>query len=186
MSSITPVGHASIHHWPGLHGSRIILPWIRSKYSIIFRPGHSRSISCVLVAMLQLCGDVECNPGPSSPTSNLRLRYVNIHKTVLSAHPRNCFGSFARCPRTLRNKIYYYIDMHRCTRVLACMAQGSFHHGAGQSIPSHSGQGIPVPYHASWSRCYNCLVTVECNPGRSVTPGIQHIRFRYSIIYQHS
>ena len=33
--------------------------------------------------MLQLCGDVECNPGPSSPASNIRFRYINIHKTAL-------------------------------------------------------------------------------------------------------
>ena len=76
MSAITRhVGHASMHPCPGLHGSRIILSWSRSMYSIPFRPGHSRSISCVLVTMLQLCGDVECNPGPSSPASNIRFRY---------------------------------------------------------------------------------------------------------------
>ena len=55
---------------------------------------------------------------------------------------------------------------HRCTRVLACMTQGSFCHGAGRRIPSHSDQGIPVPYHASWSRCYNCVVTWNAIPVR--------------------
>ena len=51
-------------------------------------------------------------------------------------------------------------------RVLACKAHGSFYHGAGQRIPSHSGQGIPVPYHASWSPCYNCVVTWNAIPVR--------------------
>ena len=84
LSAITPVDKASMHpcYSTGLHVSRIILPWSRSTYSIPSRPGHSRSISCVVVAMLQLCGDVECNPGPSSPAaSNIRFRYIN--KSVL-------------------------------------------------------------------------------------------------------
>ena len=58
---------------------------------------------------------------------------------------------------------------HRFTRVLACMAGGSFYHGAGQSIPPHFGQGIPVPYHASWLRCYNCVVTWNAIPVRHPT-----------------
>ena len=74
MTAITQHdGHALMHPCPGLHGSRIIIIFTmeRSTYSIPFRLGHSRSISCVLVAMLQPCGDVECNPGPSSPASNI-------------------------------------------------------------------------------------------------------------------
>ena len=49
------------------------------------------------------------------------------------------------------------------------MAQGSFYYGAGQRNPSHfdSGQGIPVSYHASWSRCCNCVVTWNAIPVRT-------------------
>ena len=40
----------------------------------------------------------------------------------------------------------------------------TFYHGAGQRIPPHSGQGIPVPYLASWSRRNNCVVTWNAIP----------------------
>ena len=87
-SRSTPVRHASMHPCPSLHDSGIILLWSRPKYSIPFRSGQSRSISCIVVAILLLCGDVECNPGPPSPSSsNLRFGYINIcsaiHKCAL-------------------------------------------------------------------------------------------------------
>ena len=87
-SRSTPVRHASMHPCPGLHDSGIVLLWSRPKYSIPFRPGQSQSISCIVVAILLLCGDVECNPGPPSPSSsNLRFGYINIcsaiHKCAL-------------------------------------------------------------------------------------------------------
>ena len=87
LSTFTPVVHASLHPSPSLYDSGMILLWNRPRNSIPFRPRLARSNSCILVAILLLCGDVEFNPGPSSPSSNLRFGYINIcsaiHKAAL-------------------------------------------------------------------------------------------------------
>ena len=61
--------------------------WSRPRNTIPFRPRYSGSFSCIMVALLLLSGDVECNPGPSCQSSSIRFGYINIcsavHKTAL-------------------------------------------------------------------------------------------------------
>ena len=87
-STKTPVGLASLHPCSGLYDAGITLLWSRPRNSIPFRSGPARSISCILVTIILMCGDVECNPGPTSPSFNvLRFGCINIcsaiHKTAL-------------------------------------------------------------------------------------------------------
>ena len=39
----------------------------------------------IVVAILSFCGDVEFKPGPSSPSSNLRLGFINIRSAIHKA-----------------------------------------------------------------------------------------------------
>ena len=83
----TPVGHAWMHPCPTLFDSSITMLWSRPRNTIPFRPRYSGSFSCIMVALLLLSGDVECNPGPSCQPTSLRFGYINIcsavHKTAL-------------------------------------------------------------------------------------------------------
>ena len=83
----TPVGHAWMHPCPSLFDSSITMLWSRPRNTIPFRPRYSGSFSCIMVALLLLSGDVECNPGPSCQPTSLRFGYINIcsavHKTAL-------------------------------------------------------------------------------------------------------